>query len=137
MTWRYRPVVRSTPGCWAAAAERDADHIRRQLTGGYQASVTDVTSAYAVYGVMGPAARSLLSRLTATGLDDGPFPFGTSRMIDLGYARVRATRITYVGELGWEIYVPAEFAVGVYTDLMSAGADLGVANAGYYALESL
>jgi glycine cleavage system aminomethyltransferase T/glycine/D-amino acid oxidase-like deaminating enzyme len=121
----------------AAAAARDADHIRRQLPGGCQASVTDVTSAYAVYAVMGPASRALLSRLTATSLDDAPFPFGTSRMIDLGYARVRATRLTYVGELGWELYVPAEFAVGVYTDLMTAGADLGVANAGYYALESL
>jgi 4-methylaminobutanoate oxidase (formaldehyde-forming) len=58
-------------------------------------------------------------------------------MIDLGYATVRATRITYVGELGWELYVPAEFAAGVYGDLMAAGADLGVANAGYYAIESL
>ena len=121
----------------AAAAERDADHIRRQLPDGCQASLTDVTSAYAVYGVMGPASRQLLSRLTGTGLDNRAFPFGTSRMVDLGYATARATRITYVGELGWELYVPAEFAVGVYGDLMAAGADLGVANAGYYAIESL
>ena len=121
----------------AASAERDADHLRRQQPSGCQASVTDMTSAYAVYGVMGPASRLLLSRLTATSLDDGPFPFGASQMIDLGYARVRATRITYVGELGWELYVPAEFAVGVYSDLMAAGSDLGATNAGYYALESL
>src|SRR4029077_840059 len=100
-------------------------------------SLTDVTSAYAVYGVMGPASRQLLGRLTGSDLDDGAFPFGTSRMIDLGYATVRATRITYVGELGWELYVPAEFAAGVYDDLMTAGADLGVVNAGYYAIESL
>jgi 4-methylaminobutanoate oxidase (formaldehyde-forming) len=86
---------------------------------------------------MGPASRSLLRRLTGTSLDDGAFPFGTSRMVDLGYATVRATRITYVGELGWELYVPTDFAVGVYADLMAAGADLGVANAGYYAIESL
>ncbi len=121
----------------AAAAERDADHIRRQLPAGCQVSLTDVTSAYAVYGVMGPASRQLLSRLTGTDLANGAFPFGTSRMVDLGYATVRATRITYVGELGWELYVPAEFAAGVYDDLMAAGADLGVANAGYYAIESL
>jgi heterotetrameric sarcosine oxidase gamma subunit len=121
----------------AAAAERDADHIRRQRPAGRQASVTDVTSAYAVYGVMGPESRQLLSRLTGSDLEDPAFPFGTSRMIDLGYATVRATRITYVGELGWELYVPAEFAVGVYADLMAAGADLGVVNAGYYAIESL
>jgi glycine cleavage system aminomethyltransferase T/glycine/D-amino acid oxidase-like deaminating enzyme len=121
----------------SGAAVRDADHIRRQLPSGCRAGLTDVTSAYAVYGVMGPASRQLLGRLTGGDLDDRAFPFGTSRMVDLGYATVRATRITYVGELGWELYVPAEFAVGVYDDLMSAGADLGVANAGYYAIESL
>ena len=121
----------------AATTERDADHIRRRMPPGRQATLTDVTSGYAVYGVMGPAARDLLGRLTRACLDDASFPFGTSKLIDLGYATVRATRITYVGELGWELYVPAEFAVGVYQDLMSAGADLGVANAGYYAIESL
>ncbi len=121
----------------AATTERDADHIRRHMPPGCQASLVDVTSAYAVYGVMGPASRPLLSRLTAADLSEHGFPFGTSRLIDLGYSTVRATRITYVGELGWELYVPAEFAVAVYQDLMSAGADLGVANAGYYAIESL
>jgi heterotetrameric sarcosine oxidase gamma subunit len=121
----------------AATTERDADHIRRHLPPGNQATLTDVTSAYAVYGVMGPGARQLLSRLTTADLSDAGFAFGSSRLIDLGYSTVRATRITYVGELGWELYVPAEFAVGVYEDLMAAGADLGVANAGYYAIESL
>jgi heterotetrameric sarcosine oxidase gamma subunit len=121
----------------AATTERDADHIRRHLPPGNHATLTDVTSAYAVYGVMGPASRQLLSRLTTADLSQAGFPFGTSRLIDLGYSTVRATRITYVGELGWELYVPAEFAIGVYQDLMAAGADLGVANAGYYAIESL
>jgi glycine cleavage system aminomethyltransferase T/glycine/D-amino acid oxidase-like deaminating enzyme len=121
----------------AATTERDADHIRRQLPPGSRATLTDVTSAFAVYGVMGPTARTLLSRLTRACLDDAAFPFGSSANIDLGYATVRATRITYVGELGWELYVPAEFATGVYEDLMAAGADLGVASAGYYAIESL
>ncbi|HEY2077038.1 MAG TPA: FAD-dependent oxidoreductase [Streptosporangiaceae bacterium] len=121
----------------AATTERDADHIRRHLPPSSRATLTDVTSAYAVYGVMGPASRRLLSRLTRTDLSEAGFPFGTSRLIDLGYSTVRATRITYVGELGWELYVPAEFAVGVYQDLMAAGEDLGVVNAGYYAIESL
>src|SRR5262249_56634274 len=67
---------------------------------------------------------------------DEAHPFGSSREIDLGYATVRATRITYVGELGWELYVPAEFAAGVYEDLTAAGAEFGLANAGYYAIES-
>ncbi|HTA09238.1 MAG TPA: FAD-dependent oxidoreductase [Streptosporangiaceae bacterium] len=121
----------------AATTERDADHIRRHMLPGCQASLADVTSAYAVYGVMGPASPQLLSRLSAADLSEDGFPFGTSRLIDIGYSTVRATRITYVGELGWELYVPAEFAVAVYQDLMSAGRDLGVANAGYYAIESL
>jgi len=121
----------------AATTERDADHIRRHLPPGSRATLTDVTSAYAVYGVMGPAARQLLSRLTRADLSGTGFPLRTSRLIDLGYSTVRATRITYVGELGWELYVPTEFAVGVYEDLMAAGADLGVVNAGYYAIESL
>jgi len=121
----------------AATTERDQDHIRRQLPPGCAATLTDVTSAYAVYGVMGPRSRELLSRLSGADLSDEAFPFGTSQLIDLGYSTVRATRITYVGELGWELYVPAEFAVGVYEDLMTAGAGLGAVNAGYYAIESL
>jgi glycine cleavage system aminomethyltransferase T/glycine/D-amino acid oxidase-like deaminating enzyme len=121
----------------AATTERDQDHLRRQLPPGSRVSIVDVTSSWAVFGVMGPRSRELLSRLTGADLSDAGFAFGTSRLIDLGRASVRATRITYVGELGWELYVPAEFAVGVYSDLMSAGADLGVANGGYYAIDSL
>ncbi|MDV3130965.1 FAD-dependent oxidoreductase [Mycobacterium sp. 29Ha] len=120
----------------AATTERDKDHIRSNLRGA-NASLVDVTSAYAVFGVMGPKSRDLLANLTPADLSDEAFPFGTSRQIPLGYATVRATRITYVGELGWELYVPAEFAVGVYEDLMSEGAPLGVGRGGYYAIESL
>ncbi len=121
----------------AATTERDKDHIRRNLPEGTCASLVDVTSAYAVFGVMGPNSRDLLSTLTATDLSDDAFPFGTSQQISLGYATVRATRITYVGELGWELYVPAEFAVGVYEDLMEAGERFGVGRGGYYTIESM
>ncbi|KGI67784.1 FAD-dependent oxidoreductase [Mycolicibacterium rufum] len=125
----------------AATTERDKDHIRsgirRHLPDGADAHVVDVTSSYAVFSVMGPRSRDLLSVLTDADLSDAAFPFGTSRVIPLGYATVRATRITYVGELGWELYVPAEFAVGVYEDLMAAGAPLGVMRGGYYAIDSL
>ncbi|MGD0606844.1 MAG: FAD-dependent oxidoreductase [Streptosporangiaceae bacterium] len=121
----------------AASAERDQDHITRAMPAGARAALADVTSAYAVYGVMGPWSRELLSRLSRADFSDAAFPFGSSREIDLGYATVRATRITYVGELGWELYVPAEFAVGVYEDLVRVGADLGLVNAGYYAIESM
>jgi heterotetrameric sarcosine oxidase gamma subunit len=120
----------------AATTERDLDHIRRRL-GDHRATVFDVTSAYAVLGVMGPKSRDLLDRLTRADLSHEGFPFGTSREITLGYSTVRATRITYVGELGWELYVPAEFAVGVYEDLMREGEDLGVVNGGYYTIDSM
>jgi 4-methylaminobutanoate oxidase (formaldehyde-forming) len=119
----------------AASTGRDQDHVRRHLPPGSRTAVVDVTSSYAVLGVMGPSSRVLLSRLTRADLVD--FPFATSREIDLGYATVRATRMTYVGELGWELYVPAEFAVGVLDDLLTAGADLGARRAGYYAIDSL
>ncbi len=121
----------------AAATEHDKDHITRRIPAGRHAALVDVTSAYAVYGVMGPKSRELLSRLSRSDLSEEAFPFGSSREIDLGYATVRATRITYVGELGWELYVPTEFAVGAYEDLMAAGAGLGLVNGGYYAIESM
>jgi heterotetrameric sarcosine oxidase gamma subunit len=121
----------------AATTERDKDHIRRNQPADTRASLVDVTSAYAVFGVMGPNSRDLLSRLTTADLSDDAFAFGTSRQIALGYATVRATRITYVGELGWELYVPAEFAVGVYEDLMETGERFGVGRGGYYTIESM
>src|ERR1035441_2320491 len=121
----------------AASTERDQDHITRRMPAGSHARLTDITSAYAVYGVMGPKSRELLERLSRSDVSDAAFGFGSSREIDLGYATVRATRISYVGELGWELYVPAEFAVGAYQDLVRAGADLGLVNAGYYAIESM
>ena len=90
----------------AATTERDKDHITKRMPPGTHASLVDVTSAYAVFGLMGPGSRDLLASLSGTDLSDEAFPFGTSREIDLGYFTVRATRITYVGELGWELYVP-------------------------------
>src|SRR4029078_9101811 len=96
-----------------------------------------VTSAYAVIAVMGPRARDLLARLTKTALDNAAFPFGAIREIGIAYATVLASRRTYVGELGWELYVPSEYAGGVYDALMQAGEEFGVRNAGYYAIESL
>ncbi len=121
----------------AGSVVRDQDWLRRHGRPGAHVSVVDVSSAYAVLGLMGPLARDLLSRVTRADVSDAGFAFGTSRQIDLGYATVRATRITYVGELGWELYVPAEFAVGVYETLRAAGADLGLMDAGYYAMNSL
>jgi 4-methylaminobutanoate oxidase (formaldehyde-forming) len=121
----------------AATTERDKDWIRRRIAPGPAGHARRRDVAYAVFGVMGPRSRELLSRLTRSDISDDAFPFGASRELDLGHSTVRATRITYVGELGWELYVPVEFAVGVYEDLMRTGADLGVVNGGYYAIESM
>jgi 4-methylaminobutanoate oxidase (formaldehyde-forming) len=121
----------------AATTDRDLDWMRRHLPPGAQASIVDVTSAYAVFGVMGPRARDLLSVLSRDAYDDASFSFGTSREVRVGRATVRATRITYVGELGWELYVPADLAVGVYLDLFAAGRELGVVPAGYYTIEAM
>ncbi len=121
----------------AATTERDQDWLNRNIAAGADAKVVDVTSAYAVLGVMGPRSRDLLTRLSDADFADAAFPFSTSQVVRLGYSTVRATRITYVGELGWELYVPTEFAVGVYEDLIGEGESLGVTPAGYYAIEAL
>ncbi|MBU6244215.1 MAG: FAD-dependent oxidoreductase [Actinomycetales bacterium] len=121
----------------AGSPVRDRDWILRHITPGQQVNVVDVSNALAVFGVMGPRSRELLQSLTRCDLGNEAFGFGTSREIDLGYSTVRATRITYVGELGWELYVPVEFAVGVYDLLVQAGEPLGLAQAGYYAINAL
>ena len=120
----------------AAAATHDADWIRRGLRDA-RVILTDVTSAYTVLGLMGPRSRQLLSRLTDADLSDAAFPFATTREIEIGHAIARATRITYVGELGWELYVPAEFAAGIYEAVLEAGDGLGLRHAGYHAMDSL
>ena len=121
----------------SASVVRDLVWIERHVTRGQQVAVVDVSSSFAVYGVMGPDSRALLQGLTRCDLSDAAFPFATSREIDLGRSTVRATRITYVGELGWELYVPSEFAVGVYEDLFAPGGGPSPTDAGYYAINSL
>jgi len=101
------------------------------------ATVTDVTSAYAVIAVMGPQSRQLLQPLTEADLSDEAFPFATNRWIDVGSAQVLANRMSYVGELGWELYVPAEFAVSVFDQIRSAGKSFDMALCGYHTLNSL
>jgi 4-methylaminobutanoate oxidase (formaldehyde-forming) len=86
---------------------------------------------------MGPRSRDLLARVSGADLGNGAFPLGTSQEIAIGGATVRASRITYVGELGWELYVPVEQAGGVYDALWREGRELGLRDAGYYAMESL
>ena len=70
-------------------------------------------------------------------MSNGGFPFATSRKIELGYAIVRASRITFVGELGWELYIPTEFMQSVYDEIVTAGESFDLVHAGYHALNSL
>ena len=121
----------------SAQTTRDFDRIRRTIDEDAHAVLTDVTSAYAVIGVMGPRSRELLSKLTRADLGNDAFPFATVREVGIGYAWVRAARITYVGELGWELYAATEFAVSVHDAILEAGAGLGLRPAGYYAIDSL
>jgi glycine cleavage system aminomethyltransferase T/glycine/D-amino acid oxidase-like deaminating enzyme len=98
--------------------------------------VTDVTSGTPMLGVMGPNSRALLQELSGTDFSNEAFPFGTSQEIEIGYAIVRANRITYVGELGWELYIPAEFALHVFDRIMQAGPRHGLKLAGFHAMNA-
>jgi 4-methylaminobutanoate oxidase (formaldehyde-forming) len=121
----------------SAQAVHDADWIARHVEPHEHAELVDITDATSVIGVMGPSSRALLGRVTNADLSNAAFPFGSSQPIDIGMARARAVRLTYVGELGWELHVPSGQAALVYDTLMAAGRDLGVANAGHYAINSL
>jgi 4-methylaminobutanoate oxidase (formaldehyde-forming) len=111
--------------------------LRRHIPDDAHAFVTDVSSGLAQLNVQGPRSRELLSRLTSADLSNAAFPFRAARDIDVGYARVLCVRITYLGELGYELYVPSDQAVHVYDRVVEAGRDLGLVHAGLKALSSL
>jgi 4-methylaminobutanoate oxidase (formaldehyde-forming) len=121
----------------SAQVTRDADWIGRNLPQGVHAVLTDVTGAWTVLSVMGPTSRKLLQKVSRADFSNEAFPFASIREIGVGYATVLASRRTYMGELGWELYVPAEFAVTVFETLHAAGTEFGLRDAGYYAVESL
>ncbi len=118
-------------------ATHDADWIRRNIPAGLDAHLLDVTSANATLSLMGPLARHVLEKLTSDDVSNAVFPFGQCRRLCVAGAPVLALRVTYVGELGWELHIPTEFAATVYEALMTAGAEFGIANAGYRAIETL
>lgn len=121
----------------AASQSQDMEWIRRNLAENAAVTVTDVTSAYAVLAVMGPRARDLLAKVSPADFSNAAFPFGTMQDIEIGYAKAWALRLTYVGELGWELYVPTEFVGHVFDVLTAEGEGLGLRLAGYHALDSL
>jgi heterotetrameric sarcosine oxidase gamma subunit len=111
--------------------------IRRHVPAEAHCVLTDLTGAYAMLNVQGPAARELLQGLTDADLAHAAFPFGSCREIQIGYQSALALRLSYVGELGWELYVPTPFALPVYDALVAAGAAHGLRHCGYHALNSL
>jgi glycine cleavage system aminomethyltransferase T/glycine/D-amino acid oxidase-like deaminating enzyme len=121
----------------AETETKDFGWLLRHIEPHANCVLTNVTSGMGVLSVMGPRSREFLQSLTPADLSDAAFPFATSRVIELGFALVRASRITFVGELGWELYVPSEFMQGVYDELAGAGARYGLTHAGYHALNSL
>lgn len=110
--------------------------LRRGTSPEKGVNVTDVTSGYAILSVQGPDSRKLLSEITTTSLSNEDFPYFTASEVDLYHARGMAFRLSFVGELGWELYVPSEFAIGVYDALAETGEDFGLVNAGMETLES-
>jgi len=121
----------------SAQATRDAAWIERHVESHQHAVLVDVTSAYSIVSVMGPAAEALLTSLSASDVSKAGLPFGATRDIDVGYARVRATRMSYVGGPGYELCVPTDQCVTLYDALHGAGAAHGLRDAGYYALDAL
>ena len=121
----------------AACSARDFAWLERHIPDGARCVAMDVTSGEACLAVMGPKARDVLQSLTTADLSNTAFPFGAVRSIELGMAVVRAHRVTYVGELGWELYMPTEFARHVFDVLVAAGAPHGLRLAGLHAMDSL
>ncbi len=118
-------------------AHRHVETLLRRGIGDAHAFVADVTSGFAQLNVQGPRSRDLLQSLTSADLSNEAFPFRAAREIDLGYARALCVRITYLGELGYELYVPAEQAAHVYERLVEAGPAYGLRHVGLKALSSL
>jgi glycine cleavage system aminomethyltransferase T len=121
----------------SAQATRDAAWIERHIDADEHAVLVDVTSAYSIVSVMGPKAEALISSLSADDVSRAGLPFGATRDIDVGYARVRAARMSYVGGPGYELCVPTDQCATLYDALHDAGAAFGLRDAGYYTIDAL
>lgn len=139
-------VIRQTPDRFgdrflivtgSAQTVRDFDWIARHIAPTEHAILTDLSALYCVLSIMGPNAAELLARASGDALAAEPLAFSWTRLIDLGFARVRAARMSYVGGPGYELYVPVEMARHAYQTLCQAGAELGLRDAGYFALDAL
>jgi 4-methylaminobutanoate oxidase (formaldehyde-forming) len=126
---------------WVIAGDVIHTHVetwlKRNIPPEAHVFVTDVTSGYVILNIQGPKSRDLLSRLTDADVSNEAFPYRTMQEIDIGYAKVQAFRLTYVGELGWELYVPTEFTLHVFDQIVEVGKEVGLRQAGLNALETL
>ncbi len=120
----------------AAPQTRDMAWLKRHTPPGTQCVATDITSGLPMIAIMGPKSRALLEKVSGADLSNAAFPFGTSQEIEIGYARIRASRITYVGELGWELYIPTEFAAHVFETLWAEGKAFGLTPAGMHTMNN-
>jgi len=124
---------------WVVASDTVLRHVEtwmRREIGDAHAFVADVTSGYAQLNVQGPRSRELMQRVTSTDMGNEAFPFRAAREIDIGFARALCIRITYLGELGYELYIPTEQATHVYDRLTAAGVEVGLVHAGLKTLAS-
>ena len=126
---------------WVVASDTAHRHaltwMRRHVLDGEQVHVADVTSGWAQLNVQGPRSREVLAAVTSTDMSNAAFPFRAAREVDIGFARALCVRITYLGELGYELYIPTEQAMHVYERLIAAGEPVGLRHAGLKALASL
>ncbi len=121
----------------ASSQVRDITWLKRHIPADAHVFVRDISSGLPMLALMGPKSRALLQTISNADFSNEAFPFGSSREIELGYCRVRASRVTYVGELGYELLVPAEFALHVFDTLVAAGEQFGLMHGGYFAINSL
>ncbi|HEY3685202.1 MAG TPA: FAD-dependent oxidoreductase [Streptosporangiaceae bacterium] len=120
-----------------AAAQTKTVAMLHRLADGRAAAVFDATSGYAAIAVMGPRSRELMTRVSPAGWSNEDHPYGRAREVEVADGTALALRVSFVGELGYELYVPCDQAVNVYDALVAAGTDLGLRHAGYLALNSL
>ncbi|MCH2636108.1 MAG: FAD-dependent oxidoreductase [Acidimicrobiales bacterium] len=120
----------------AASQTRDWAWLRRACRG-RSVEISDITDDWSVIGVMGPRSRDLLQTISNLALSNESFPFGSMNLINIGGVPCNALRMSYVGELGWELYIPANQANSVYEEIIASGDSFGLRHAGFHAMNSL
>ncbi|HEV8545003.1 MAG TPA: FAD-dependent oxidoreductase [Candidatus Limnocylindrales bacterium] len=135
-------VTRATPDRFlmvtgTAYGQHDLGWLRRHDPGDGSILITDLTSGRVCFGLWGPRARDILASLTRDDVSNAAFPYLTARALTVGAVPVYALRVSYVGELGWELYAPTEFGAALWDALWEAGREHGLVAGGYRAIDAL